>query len=419
MPCSSARTTESADGAPMHVAAVSDLTIRNALRPVKRLVGRVLRASPISSLHFGPPKRVATSTEHWVREASPKWRASYSMIVPAQTRRRIPPVTNDTEVHWKFEDWYDKEEPSGFVATMRDGRVWGRNGAVLTPDDCLLLDVSRETATLERSHAACHRLRLGNPVKYDQRVAVIATAWSNVYFHWMLDVLPRIDLLRRAGMLSSIDAFVLPEITQSFQRESLDRLGIEEARRIEAVDPWRFHLLASELIVPSLPSRLDAPQRWACEFLRNQFGRVVQAGKRSGRRLYLSRSNARGRRVLNEKGVLGSLLPLGFELILLDEMSLEEQATLLMEAACVVGPHGAGLTNIVFCRAGTVVVDVFAPSYFNPCYWVIANEIGLVYAYTVGEGERPPRGTDPERRADDLTIDISGLLSVLKRVGIS
>jgi capsular polysaccharide biosynthesis protein len=55
----------------------------------------------------------------------------------------------------------------------------------------------------------------------------------------------------------------------------------------------------------------------------------------------------------------------------------------------VVGAHGAGLANLLFCTPGTKVLELFAPRCVNLCYWVISNHAGLNYHYLLGEGPWP------------------------------
>ncbi len=53
----------------------------------------------------------------------------------------------------------------------------------------------------------------------------------------------------------------------------------------------------------------------------------------------------------------------------------------------MVAPHGAGLTNITFCRPGAKVLEMFAASYVHLGLWTIADAIGDVdYRYLVGDG---------------------------------
>src|ERR1035437_9569014 len=158
---------------------------RSILRPAKRVLAAAIRQSPLPSTLFGPPKRVELSTKQWVDGAAKIHKALYSEVTPGEVTLRRVPQTLDPAVHWKFTGRLRQEHAPCFVAAMNNGRVWGRNGAVITPDDGLLRDVSRESESSENTHSAFYRLRLGPLRRVEKRVAVLATAWSNVYFHWM------------------------------------------------------------------------------------------------------------------------------------------------------------------------------------------------------------------------------------------
>jgi capsular polysaccharide biosynthesis protein len=110
---------------------------------------------------------------------------------------------------------------------------------------------------------------------------------------------------------------------------------------------------------------------------------------------------------------------MGFESVSLDGMRVRDQATLFASAECVVGTHGAGLTNIVFCDVGTAVIELFSPTYVNGCYWGIANHAGLEYWYILGEGHRPEADESHAGAADDLRVDIGVLRETLARAHIS
>ena len=67
-------------------------------------------------------------------------------------------------------------------------------------------------------------------------------------------------------------------------------------------------------------------------------------------------------------------------------MSVEEQVKFFSSADMVVGAHGAALTNLVFCRPGTRVVELFSPHYVNPCYRDLCVAAGLRHAAVIGDG---------------------------------
>lgn len=59
--------------------------------------------------------------------------------------------------------------------------------------------------------------------------------------------------------------------------------------------------------------------------------------------------------------------------------SLAESFRLFHDAKVVIGPHGAGLANLVASRPGTVVIEYLAHRGINYCYAVLSEMMGLEY----------------------------------------
>jgi capsular polysaccharide biosynthesis protein len=73
----------------------------------------------------------------------------------------------------------------------------------------------------------------------------------------------------------------------------------------------------------------------------------------------------------------------GFKTIELGSLSFAEQVSLFASAKVIIGPHGAGLANLVFCRKGTTVIELFADDYVFPLYYDLANKVELKYDYLI------------------------------------
>lgn len=106
-------------------------------------------------------------------------------------------------------------------------------------------------------------------------------------------------------------------------------------------------------------------------------------------RIYVSRDDARWRKVENETEIVDSLRQRGFKRVVLADRSVREQAELFRRASIVVGSHGGGLTNLVFCEPGTKVLEFFPARAVNVCYWSLANIQDLDYAYVVDMSDNP------------------------------
>jgi capsular polysaccharide biosynthesis protein len=178
------------------------------------------------------------------------------------------------------------------------------------------------------------------------------------------------------------------------------------------------YLRAERLLVPSLPGFSGNPTRRACEFLRASFLPAAGGAPAAGPgRLYVSRARAASRRVANEDEVWSVLRGFGFSRVELEDLAFERQAALFASAEWVVGPHGAGLANLVFCRPGTRVLEFFSPAYVNVCYWALSCQVGAEYRYLVGEGEAPPAYVDPHLGHSDILVDPERLSRALVSAG--
>ncbi len=335
-----------------------------------------------------------------------KYYSTYSpekaIIFPAAWREESLPGTLRYAPGWKFTSLSKRKVQEAFVLRLPDGRVWGQNGAVITREGVLLKDLSREFGK-RHGHSALESLRIGKPAEPARNIAVLSTAGGDTFYHWLFDILPRYYLLKKAGLASAIDLFVVPRIRSRFQQESLLQLGIARFRLLEADTP-DFHIRAENLFVPSLPSLLGAVNPWASAFVREAFlgpnlPAVPPAEVPSNlptmppaKRLFISRKNAPNRRLAGEEQLEDWLERNGFTVIMAENHTLPEQAALFHGAEVVMAVHGSGLSNIVFCRPGTIIIELFASSFVVPCYWILANNHSLRY-FCLQDGEE----TEPYR----------------------
>ena len=295
------------------------------------------------------------------------------------------------------------DSPSNFVAVILEGRAWvvpQKNSwmicnaiAIITPDNYLLTDVSREypgsLPGCMRHDTNKHRVfnleELPILEQIDGTVAVLSGLSGNVYFHWMVDILPRLDILRQSKVdWEKIDWFLVNSIAQPFQRETLLMLGISPSKIIES--DRHPYIQAKKLIVPSFSGSLGWLQPSALKFLRQQFLKQISSpSSLYPERIYISRAKSQYRRVINEGEVIDYLAKFGFQTLVTESLSVVEQIALFYHAKIIVAPHGSGLTNIIFCRNGTKIIELVSPHYLRPYYCIISQLLGLEHYYLIGE----------------------------------
>lgn len=387
--------------------------LRNLQFRATPLIGGVLRCFPGSSRRFGPPRHIATALADYVvrlrRDGTHG--ATYRRLRDGEAIHRALPRLADGQVHFEFFNEITRLSPPVGLASLANGRVLGRSGAVIGPDDTFIADVS---ATFFSDDPAAHPLflspKLPRVTRLEGVAAVLTTFRSNIYYHWILDTLPRLQLLQDAGV--SYDKLVVPARSR-FQRESLALLGLAEERILS--DPG-LHLEAATLVVPTLPGFVGNPPGWACAFLRRSF--LPHLGERGAneRRIYIARGKGATRRILNEEELLRMLQREGFEIVNPETMSFVDQVALFDEAQIVVAAHGSGLANLVFCREGAHVIELFSPHYVTVPYWALANQVGLEYRYVMGEGGWDPARGRGRRIHDDIRIDVAQVQAVLREI---
>jgi capsular polysaccharide biosynthesis protein len=295
-----------------------------------------------------------------------------------------------------------------------NARAWGRNGAVVVAPDCFISDVSREfNDGLDQDHSIFYTLRQIKATQIEGTVAVVGTAGADIYYHWMMDVLPRLALINKMLPLDSIDYFITEFGDHPFQYETLKKAGIPSQKIIKSNDNWHFHVKASRLIVPSLAGELDQPNLFQVQYLQKLFG-DIKSRALPGRRIYISRKNTGRRMIVNEEDVLQLLSKYSFEIIQCEDLSVEEQVAIFSGSSAIIGSHGSAMTNLVFCAAGTKVIDLFNPSHINPCFWYISQWVNLEYHVLLGTAH--PIDGNPKN--DNTMVDVAQLKMKLNDIGI-
>ncbi|NER35629.1 MAG: DUF563 domain-containing protein [Oscillatoria sp. SIO1A7] len=316
------------------------------------------------------------------------------------------------------------KSPAAFVAAIPEGRAWGDRAAalVVTRDNRLLADISNGGGKV----AVVFSLKQLPPVyAIDGTVAFFSVQAGNYYYHWMLDVLPRLHLLRLSEIpTAAIDFFVFNDVAKSFQQETLNILGIPQEK---IVSSQRLpHIQARRLVTTSIPTNIpkwsgefmEGPPKWVCQFLRSEFLPLIQTKintEKSGQleRIYINRQQASHRRVINETEAIALLEQFGFVSVSLESLSVLEQVELLANARFVVAPHGGGLTNLVFCQPGTKVIEIFSHRYVSSCYWLTSSHLDLEYYYLIGD-EPDSSQSLPKNHLDAIFEDILVNLDDLK-----
>jgi len=299
-----------------------------------------------------------------------------------------------------------------FLASLKNARIWGRNGAVVDARDHFLENVSREFNNgLQIDHSIFYTLKQIRYSTCELKTAVIGTAGANTYYHWMMDILPRLGLIAAVYTLNEISFFVTEFSRLPFQVETLQKIGIPINKIIASNDNWNFHIKCNDLIVPSMVSPVDHVNTFQVDFLRSLYRDCIRA-QSPEKCIYISRSKAGSRVIVNESELLKTLSKHGFEIVYCEDLTIEEQVHLFSSSSFIVCSHGSALANLVFCNPKTIVIDIFNEKHINPCFWFISRINKLNYHYFLGKAV--PIDENPKN--DNTWIDVSNFLEYFYQI---
>jgi capsular polysaccharide biosynthesis protein len=323
--------------------------------------------------------------------------------------RAVPP--GEPARHPAFVAQATEVVPRVAVAELSGGRVLGPHRAVIDGNGAMVAEFSPYFGTARwREHPVFWHPFVEEPLEVAGSLGVLATRGDVSYYHFLLDVLPRIALIDTPGVPTP-DRWYVP-LQRGFQREILELAGLLPAADVVDSD-LVTHVRAESLVVPGIPdSHLRTPP-WAVDYIRERL-RPHDLERVPGNRIYVTRGRERNNRtVTNEDELVESLTGRGFTVVDPGTMSVADQIRTFGEAEWILAPHGAGLTNLAFASPGASVIELFPPDYVQLCYWKLADCVpGLSYRYLVGAGRRPRSGR-MNGVMSDITVDLTALTSAL------
>ncbi len=295
-----------------------------------------------------------------------------------------------------------------FVLEIEDGRLLGRHAVALTANGSIVLESAAANpsyialSSFSRIHFPQHPAmlwqQLTDELHFDA-VASIVNLFSNGYYHWMLEGLPRLHSLLLLQQQTGIrPRLLIDPDPPNWVRESLEILGY----RSNDYQVWdRTRARARKLYIPWMADRSGQPSPTACSYVSETLRQAAGHRTFDTPYIYVSRTDAKKRRVRNEDEVLNVLERYGFVRYETGKMPLLDQVALFAQAKIVVGPHGAGFANLIHSQQAAML-EFFEPTYVNACSYRLATSLGHRYRVLMAES-----------RGADMQVDTALLESTL------
>tara|TARA_B100000446_G_scaffold23384_1_gene18988 strand:- start:137 stop:1168 length:1032 start_codon:yes stop_codon:yes gene_type:complete len=242
----------------------------------------------------------------------------------------------------------------------------------------------------------------------DRDVFWITDTWSKFYFHWMTDALPRLFTIREK---IKNETLLLPGAYSRLEyvRSSLKPFFIREVQYLH--ETFR----CKKLIMPTRTAISGNYNENVIRGLRSLYADYYEnaCSDRSYNKVYISRGKAQIRKIANEEECVAIMEEYGFKTIYFEDHSLEQQIAIALDAQYMISNHGGGLTNILFMKSGSSVLELRqSGDSHNNCYFSLASALYLKYYYQLCHSENP----DEDAHTANLIVDCRRLRKNIEQI---
>jgi capsular polysaccharide biosynthesis protein len=299
---------------------------------------------------------------------------------------QMPPVS-DIDGKELFSG-YSVDVPEAFVLEVKNGILIVGREEVYTADGKVIKEITAQKNNPSKGHS---KRKLKKPIALDGTILSLSlSGLEGNYYHYNVEYLARLYLFRITGL--DFD-WVDYACESRFQKQFLKFLQIPEEKVLP--DTLKGKAITCEkLIVPSMINNWEyyampgGRLHHMKQYIPEWFVGVHEEFRKKTKKLirvYISRSKADRRRVLNECDVIELIVKYGFAVHHMEDLSVEEQIDLFNSAEKIIAPHGAGLVNIVFCLSPCQVLEIYPENYLDSSFRILANVLNFDYHCMVGE----------------------------------
>lgn len=271
-----------------------------------------------------------------------------------------------------FTATYPSNQP--YYAELRNVRIFSHSDIILTSDGYGLTEIGTHelygkflshqadaAVIAQRDDRVLLNTKLFEMKKYYAAIMLSGTA-SSSFGHWMPEYLARLQFLEHHPEFCDLPIIVDSDMPRShfdFLTAITDNeliymgtgAGIHCARLIYAPPPTFFpmHLLPNDM--PEYATNIIAPEsyRYIKAKVEDTFGKPRQKGGK----YFLSRRNMSWSLLENDAEVSAFLESQGYEIILIETLSFEEQVRLFQGATDIIAPNGSAVQHIIFSEPST------------------------------------------------------------------
>ncbi len=208
--------------------------------------------------------------------------------------------------------------------------------------------------------------------------------YANNHYHFIIDNLPRLYAILKINE-PKINLIVPKYYNQEYL--AIVKLFLDERFKLHYIKPdeiWEIE----RYFFPSFCSNdfrcLGYIPKKFIVYVKEKLCNALILNKNISekKRIYISRNKAK-RKLLNENKLMEILKKYNFTKIYAEDLSFKEQVNLFNSASIIIGPSGAGLTNLIFSE-NSKVVELHPPKRITSVFFMLCKALGFEYKYVIG-----------------------------------
>ena len=184
------------------------------------------------------------------------------------------------------------------------------------------------------------------------------------YFHWLYDILPKINICFKNYNSKEIDYFYLSNL-EKYQKSTLQILDYDNIKIIDSNK--NRHIQANEVICSEHPwykkgfilKEAKKLPEWVVKWINDSF---INHGKQfnCNEKIFIDRSESAFShcQFVNNKEIINFLENEGFTSYKVGQLSFQEQVYLFSNAKVIIGAQGAAFANLAFCKKNTKILEI-------------------------------------------------------------
>ncbi|GAU09368.1 glycosyltransferase family 61 protein [Desulfoplanes formicivorans] len=194
-------------------------------------------------------------------------------------------------------------------------------------------------------------------------------SWN--YYHWMIEILPKLYYYEKIGILRDGVTILVPEEAKKIDsfnkmlKEALNGYNVNliymKSGSVYKVGSLKTVTTANNVVFNCRRLIFDINfcffRKDALEYTKKNAIQSIPFNYKFNKskickKIFLARKESSNRNY-NQKEIQIVLQNFGFKTIFMEDLTLQEQIIAFMQAEFIIGPSGAAWTNIIFCRPGT------------------------------------------------------------------